>query len=70
MGCRYLMEKVAPQGGTPLCITGHLFRQKYGYELSDGNVIEELCSSCAHVIALASKIAETDLKSAGSPAKS
>ena len=60
MGCGYLREKVVPQGGRPLWIAGHVFRQKYGYGLSDGNVIEELCPSCATVIALGSQIAKND----------
>lgn len=63
MGCGYLRDKVTPEGGTPLWITGHVFRQTYGYGLSEGKVIEELCPSCAHVIALASQIAKSDVGS-------
>ena len=59
MGCGYLSNKLGSRDGLPVWISGHVFRQRYGYGLSDANVIEDVCPSCAPVIALASEVAKT-----------
>ena len=52
VGCGQILDALEPSDSRPSPIAAVVYREKYGVRCTDLPSIEDLCPSCAHILAI------------------